>query len=94
MKTYKWTEQQKKALRGSIRKWVNIDNGSGANEGASNCPCCIAFIKNRGPKKSCKGCPIYEFTGKMNCYGTPYYSNDAETELNFLRAVYLAGGGK
>ena len=100
MKTYKWTEQQKKALRGSIRKWVKIVNGTGEDEGADNCPCCKIWAK----KFSCKGCPIEQLTGEGDCRGTPYrytlvcptgeQKNANQVELNFLRAVYLEGGSK
>ena len=117
MKTYKWTEQQKKALRGSIRKWSMISKGKGYDEGRENCPCCMIWHHpEEGEKdRECVGCPIMEFTGKYGCANTPYsywYDNvgedqderrlaeydshfeTAKAELNFLRAVYLAGGGK
>ena len=114
MKTYKWTEQQKKALRGSIRKWVKIYKGTGHDEGTDNCPCCKIW-HNLSDDKKCVGCPISEFTGHDECSNTPYsYWQDnilidkdgsrfanherereiARSELNFLRAVYLAGGGQ
>ena len=103
MKTFKWTERQKKALRGSIGKWVKIVNGTGEDEGAANCPCCQIWL---GDDESCEGCPIKKFTGQPRCHDTPYISytvsytdsgdlkERARAELNFLRAVYLAGGGK
>ena len=104
MKTYRWTEEQKKALRGSIRKWTKIVNGTGSDEGQDNCQCCKKWAENT----FCDGCPIKEFTGLSGCEGTPYdlyedwvgsdlfyYKEDAAmAELNFLKAVYLAGGGK
>ena len=111
MKTFKWTEQQKKALRGSIRKWQKVVNGKGIEMGADNCPCCKIWWAD----KDCEGCPIREFTGSTDCGDTPYaqwitsispdqdgnrkaiFQNEqetAKTELNFLKAVYLAGGGK
>jgi hypothetical protein len=97
MKTYKWTEEQKKALRGSILKWQRIVNGTGTDEGPDNCPCCKKWYF-----VGCNGCPIRTFTGESECISTPYddvkgeqpTSNQALSELNFLRAVYLAGGGK
>lgn len=99
MKTFKWTEKQKKALRGSIRKWQKIVNGTGDDEGADNCPCCQTF--DPSGYFPCKGCPIKEFTGISGCNKTPYdlYEDiesiqSAIVELNFLKAVYLAGGGK
>ena len=104
MQKFKWTEEQKKALRGSIRKWTKIVNGTGVDEGPDNCPCCKKWYEN----DDCSGCPIREFTGKDGCGGTPYdlYNDRVESplfpfqydasvsELNFLRAVYLSGGGK
>ena len=98
MKTFKWTEEQKKALRGSIRKWTKVYNGTGADNGADNCPCCKMWNTGEG----CGGCPVNTFTGEDECYGTPYrdpecglpYTDASKAELNFLKAVYLAGGGK
>lgn len=98
MKTYRWTEEQKKALRGSIRKWQRIVNGTGIDDGTENCACCKKW-NHHGNR--CVGCPIFQFTGRRGCEGTPYNLNyhgediDKDiSELNFLRAVYLAGGGK
>ena len=105
MKTFKWTEVQKKALRGSIRKWQKIVNGTGMDESYENCPCCK--IWNKDGKGDCIGCPIWMFTGVGGCEHTPYdiyigFEINADVrqleknmaELNFLKAVYLAGGGK
>ena len=106
MKTFRWTEEQKKALRGSIRKWQRIVNGTLTDEGVDNCACCRIWWS---PSNGCEGCPISEFSGDYGCRGTPYegYVDDdpddprfrykdrvAVQELNFLKAVYLAGGGK
>lgn len=103
MKTFKWNEEQLTALNGSIRKWARIVNGSLKDEGSENCPCCKKWIK-----EDCRGCPIKAFTGQGGCLGTPYefidnefiiedsekFIDSAQQELNFLKAVYLAGGGK
>ena len=111
MKTFKWTEQQKKALRGSIRKWQKIADMTGIDEGPDNCPCCKIWWKD----KDCEGCPISQFTCSTECMDTPYtqwmntiqqdqdgnrkatfrsQQEMALSELNFIKAVYLAGGGK
>ena len=106
MKTYKWTEQQKKALRGSIRKWARIVNGTTKDCGPESCACCIVWrdVVGSAVKADCSGCPIQQFTGADECANTPYartvFYQDTEqdeanrAELNFLRAVYLAGGRK
>ena len=110
MKTFKWSDQQKKALRGSIRKWKRISNGLDADGGSDNCPCCKLWNTE---DNDCVGCPISTFTKQEFCAGSPYeiwerngYNmNDpkdilvegieiATSELNFLRALYLTGGGK
>ena len=106
MKTFKWSEEQKKALLGSVRKWKRIAAGTSTNGGVNDCPCCAIWVLKVVRGMRCKGCPIAQFTGKKECFDTPYYDvygdtlsenpsvRSATTELNFLRAVYLAGGGK
>ena len=111
MKTFKWSEKQKKALLGSIRKWQRISNGLDTDKGVNSCPCCKLWNTD---DNDCKGCPISAFTKQTFCDGSPYeiwerdeyyMTNDpkeipvegieiATSELNFLRALYLAGGGK
>lgn len=98
MKQYVWTEEQKKALLGSIKKWEKIVKGEQQDKGKANCPCCEAFWVY----KECTECPVRLFTGKWGCIDTPYANVlgnkpskiDASAEKNFLKAVYLAGGGK
>ena len=114
MKTFKWSEQQKKALRGSIRKWKNISDNKSDDKGWASCPCCVLWNGEHEHDLNCHGCPIAAFTGEIECNGSPYRAwtdggyyihtspsditeegiNIAKAEYNFLRAVYLAGGGK
>ncbi|MBW2968539.1 hypothetical protein KY314_00265 [Candidatus Woesearchaeota archaeon] len=56
-----------KALKGSIKKWEDIRDGKGVDDGVENCPLCQLFWW-----KGCDGCPIYEKTGKKQCNDTPY----------------------
>ena len=98
----KFTKQQQQALKGSIRKWVKIVNGTGRDKGPDNCPCCEIWF-NKQPRL-CVGCPIHQVTGKVGCSGTPYQeyikterSSEAErvaavSELLFLKAIAKAGG--
>jgi hypothetical protein len=90
------------ALRGSITKWESIVAGTDIDKGADNCPLCAIFTHRRNPKEvddnsSCKGCPVYEKTGRFQCEGSPYYDYDPETlstaiaELNFLKSLLPEG---
>lgn len=57
------------ALTASVAKWRNNAAGP-ADEGtigAKNCPLCKLFIAD-----DCRGCPVFEVTGKEQCYETPY----------------------
>ena len=63
MKT-KWSKRKIEALRGSIKKWGKIYDGTGADEGDENCPLCKIY--------SCDSCPIGEAIGTEGCFGTPY----------------------
>lgn len=75
-----------KALRGSIRKWTKIVNGTGVDNGSENCPLCKEFLDD-----SCHGCPVRRLTGKPGCNGTPYNYNELVDRdlamLNFLKAL-------
>ncbi len=58
-----------KALKGSIRKWEKIVNGTGVDLADKNCPLCSLFF--RFPE-GCSGCPVVERTGFNLCSLTPY----------------------
>lgn len=60
-------KKTRKALEGSIKKWEGIAAGTVADLGADNCPLCKMFLGS-----DCKGCPVYEKTGRDSCEGTPY----------------------
>lgn len=106
MKKFKWTAEQNRALKGSIRKWEKIVLGTGYDEGIKNCPCCKKWYDYIG----CFGCPISAFTGVGVCYNSPYtlwadknYNlikkiktrptalKVAKAEVAFLKKVYKAG---
>jgi len=56
-----------KALKGSIKKWEKIVEGTGVDKGEDNCPLCKICGWN------CKDCPVV-MTGeaKEGCRGSPY----------------------
>lgn len=56
------------ALRGSIAKWKAIADGTGSDMGGKNCPLCVMFAKT----KECRGCPVFEHTGRIGCLGSPW----------------------
>lgn len=61
------------ALRGSISKWRAIVDGTGADEGASNCPLCEAFYDNEDEDvEICFGCPVAQ-ARMIECGDTPYW---------------------
>jgi hypothetical protein len=65
-----------KALKGSIRKWQRIVDGSGEDDGCDNCPLCDRF--NYAPPYSCtrddggECCPVFVATGEPYCSNSPY----------------------
>lgn len=78
-----------KALYGSIRKWMDVAYDDGEEWGRLNCPLCAEFNYGFYGHKQCRGCPVYERTGKVGCKDTPYdeYRYDksaAEREVDFL----------
>lgn len=58
-----------KALKGSIKKWEKIAEGTGADRGPKNCPLCLLLWY----EYNCAGCPVHEKTKEMNCEKTPYW---------------------
>ena len=64
---------QRRALDKSIQKWekvvVDISSKKRVSEyGRLDCECCIQFLHN----ELCYDCPIFQYTGKHRCLGTPY----------------------
>lgn len=71
------------ALKGSIRKWEKIVDGTGKDAGSTNCPLCLLFNKEQtntpyevdeddNSIDGCEGCPVRAASGRDWCYGTPY----------------------
>lgn len=65
------------ALKGSIAKWQAIVDGTGIDEGTSNCPLCALFYNSceyddDGYENICQGCPVMAVTGYDDCGGSPY----------------------
>jgi hypothetical protein len=54
-------------LKGSIKKWEDIVNGTDTDKGSKNCPLCAIFYK-----LYCDGCPVSEASGNKRCDNTPY----------------------
>lgn len=53
------------ALELSIRKWREIEEGSGEDNGRENCALCETF-------PGCVGCHVHTKTKRIDCEGTPY----------------------
>jgi len=62
-----FSNEQKKAIEGSIDKWMDIVNGDAENLGTENCPLCLLYND-----KICDGCPVAIKTKEINCKGTPF----------------------
>ena len=61
-----------KALKGSIKKWKDIEEGEGVDGGWTNCPLCDLYFSALDRKGSCKKCPVANAVGEINCSDTPY----------------------
>jgi hypothetical protein len=61
-----------KALKGSIKKWDTIVDGTGVDVGTGNCPLCLKFF-HASRWGICGGCPVKNATGRVGCVGTPYF---------------------
>ena len=57
-----------KALKGSIKKWKDIAEGKGDDQGDINCPLCLLFIGG-----GCDGCPVTDENSDFEvCSDTPF----------------------
>lgn len=89
------------ALQGSIAKWERIVAGTGKDHGVDDCPLCQMFNTESAAYRPCRGCPVYEKSGRSLCSSTPYsdfsYAKRnankagmafaAEAELDFLKSL-------
>lgn len=74
-----WNKTQLKALRASILHWERMLEDEEGDTGPLQCSCCIEYNSAKNDPSDCMGCPIYQFTKKQYCYGTPYWAAvDAE----------------
>lgn len=88
------------ALQGSIVKWEGIVAGKRRDGGVDDCPLCRIFWA----AFDCRGCPVREKSGEVNCRCTPYadfavakragdkdaMATHAKAELNFLKTLLPA----
>ena len=51
----------------AIDKWKDVANGNGSELGPHNCALCYEYIR-----LECKGCQIFNYTGRRYCFFTPY----------------------
>ncbi len=65
------------------KEWIPIvENGRGSPV-VTECTLCINFY-------NCDGCPISQFTGDPNCWGTPLYAWLEAVELKLFNVQELA----
>ncbi len=54
------------ALKGSVKKWEKIVDGTGKDATSHNCPLCLIT------EPSCGDCPVRLKTGEWDCESSPY----------------------
>lgn len=88
------------ALKGSIKKWEMVVDGTGVDRGWVNCPLCKLFFTDTS-NQHCVECPVSTKTGVSYCIDTPYeditdYDGDvgdegyikiAQREVDFLKSL-------
>ena len=64
------------ALKKSIKHWERMHDDpydSADSPCASECALCEMFAyREEADHEHCSGCPVYERTGTVDCFGTPY----------------------
>jgi hypothetical protein len=108
------TKTALKALKQSIAHWMRLASGkSKQNEdtGRSDCALCAQFNRVDQPHLTdCAGCPIFKYTGRQYCAGTPFevaddmrdeygllspeFADAAENELAFLKSLLPKNRGR
>lgn len=80
-----FNKRDQKALWRSAEKWLKIFNYADGpslwdwdQAAKENCACCD-LDTTRGEadgwcQSTCSYCPIFKYTGRANCFGTPYQS--------------------
>lgn len=63
----KLSKQQIGGLIKSAKKWEDIYNGVGIDDGNENCELCRLYFDN-----DCINCPIFLYTNQWECQNTPY----------------------
>ncbi len=74
-----------KALDGSIKKWNDIVNNDGEDDGITNCPLCKVFKSDE-----CTNCPVREKTKQSGCMGSPYsefYDHHTTQHIKYPRRI-------
>lgn len=56
----------------SIKKWEDIVNGVGNDEGLDNCALCYVYSNGDGGDDDCDCCPVKMDTGEPYCAETPF----------------------
>lgn len=74
-----FTKEQSDLTRESITKFDKIIDGTGIDEGTSNCALCKKYYIETPPESiewtltnSCIGCPVAQITDAPYCRHTPY----------------------
>lgn len=68
-KMNEYSEEEMKALDGSIEKWDKISKGKLVDEGVYNCPLCTLHT---GPGQGCSDCIVCKETKRAGCIGISY----------------------
>lgn len=79
------TDRQRNALLESIAHWEDnlrlVQEEFEPDTSSADCALCSEFYATGG-ESTCSGCPVYEHTGEISCWGTPYH--------RVIRAMYRA----
>lgn len=70
------------SISNSVKKWEDIVNEVGIDNGYLNCPLCQEYYDEN--TFSCGDCPIVKKSGEQHCWNTPYveWKNHIENEHN------------
>jgi hypothetical protein len=99
---FKMDKRQEQLLRKAVQAWKKAKSWQDKSINSENCVLCKAYVRVHNDEVTCGKCPVYQFTGKQSCRGTPAahpikhtsFSTRRKTILNFSKKMFEAAGLK
>lgn len=71
MSDFNLDEKQEVLLRKAVQLWMQAKSADDKAIQSEKCVLCRGYVRVTKKKSSCGRCPVYKYTGKEACRGTP-----------------------